>query len=102
MTAIALERESEEAAVRRRAREVDELFEFALEVQRSNILRRNPDATEEEIERGIVEFLQRRPGALYGDASGPNFRVRQFDVTRSLRRSYRAGTTRNRRCPSMR
>lgn len=79
MTTIAPERESDEAAVRRRAREVDELGEFALEIQRSNILRRNPQATEEEIERGIVELLQRRPGAPHGDASGPNFRVRDFD-----------------------
>lgn len=87
MTTIAQERESDEAAVRRRAREVDELFVFALEVQRSNILRRNPDATEEDIERGIVELLQRRPGARHGDSSGPNFRVRQLDVTRSVLRS---------------
>lgn len=87
MTTIAQGRESDEAAVRRRARKIDELFEFALEVQRSNILRRNPDATEEEIERGIGEFLQRRPGARYGDASGPSFRVRQLDVTRSVLRS---------------
>jgi hypothetical protein len=79
MTTIAQERESDEAAVRRRAREVDELCEFALEIQRGNILRGNPQATEEEIERGIVEFLQRRPGAPHGDASGPSFRRRQLD-----------------------
>lgn len=76
MSTIAHQQETDEAAVRRRAREVDELGEFALEIQRSNILRRNPHATEEEIQRGIVELLQRRPGAPHGDASGPNFRVR--------------------------
>jgi hypothetical protein len=79
MTTTAQERETEKAAVRRRAREVDELGEFALEIQRGNILRRNPQATEEEIERGILELLQRRPGARHGDASGPNFRVRHLD-----------------------
>lgn len=79
MTTISQERESEEAAVRRRAREVDELVDFALEIQRGNILRRNPQATEEEIERGIVELLQRRSGARHGDASGPSFRVRRLD-----------------------
>lgn len=34
MTTIAQERETEEAAVRGRAREVDELGEFALEIRR--------------------------------------------------------------------
>lgn len=79
MTVIVKERETPEAAVLRRAREVDELGEFALEIQRGNILRRNPRASEEEIEQGIVDMLQRRPGARHGDASGPNFRVRQPD-----------------------
>lgn len=79
MTTIAQERESDEAAVRRRAREVDELVEFALEIQRGNILRCNPQATEEEIERGLAELLQRRPGAPHGDASGPAFRRRRLD-----------------------
>jgi hypothetical protein len=79
MTTVEQERETEEAAVRRRAREVDELVEFALEIQRGNILRRNPQATEEEIERGIVELLQHRSGARHGDASGPRFRVRHVD-----------------------
>ena len=69
----------DQAAVRRRAEEVFALAEFALEIQRQNILRRNPQATEEEIERGLTEFLQRRPGAPHGDASGPAFRRRQID-----------------------
>lgn len=76
MTTIAQEPETDLAAIRRRAQEIDALAEFALEIQRQNIVRRNPGASEEEIERGLTEFLQRRPGAPHGDASGPAFRRR--------------------------
>jgi hypothetical protein len=37
---------------------------------RQNLRRRNPEASEEEIEEGIREWLGRRPGAEHGDGVG--------------------------------
>jgi hypothetical protein len=47
-----------------------DLFETAVKMKRQNILRHNPDATEEEIAEGIREWLHRRPGAEHGDGVG--------------------------------
>lgn len=47
-----------------------DLYETAEQMKRQNILRRNPDATEEEIEQGIREWLHYRPGAEHGDGDG--------------------------------
>jgi hypothetical protein len=47
-----------------------DLFETAVKMKRQNILRQNPDATEEEVEEGIREWLHRRPGAEHGDGVG--------------------------------
>lgn len=47
--------------VLRRMQIAFDLYETAEQMKRQNILRRNPDATEEEIEEGIREWLQPRP-----------------------------------------
>jgi hypothetical protein len=52
-----------------------DLFDLALKMQRQNLLRRHPDASPEEIDRRLAEWLQSRPGAELGDAAGPDFAV---------------------------
>ncbi len=47
-----------------------DLYEAAEQMMRQNLIRRNPDATEEEILEGLQEWLRRRPGAKYGDGEG--------------------------------
>lgn len=47
-----------------------DLYEAAEEIMRQNLRRRNPEASEEEIEEGIREWLRRRPGAKHGDGVG--------------------------------
>lgn len=47
-----------------------DLYETAERMKRQNILRANPEATEEEIEKGILQWLHRRPGAEHGDSFG--------------------------------
>lgn len=56
--------------VLRRMQIAFDLYETAEQMKRQNILRRNPDATEQEIEEGIREWLHRRPGAEHGDGVG--------------------------------
>lgn len=47
-----------------------DLYELAEAMMRQNLRRRDPSATEEEIEEGIREWLRKRPGAEHGDAEG--------------------------------
>lgn len=47
-----------------------DLYQAAEDMMRQNLRRRNPDATDEEIEEGIRQWLRHRPGAEYGDAEG--------------------------------
>ncbi len=47
-----------------------DLYEMAEQMMRQNLRRRNPGATEQEIEEGIRDWLRRRPGAQYGDGVG--------------------------------
>jgi len=47
-----------------------DLYEMAEQMMRQNLRRRNPAASEEEIEAGIREWLHRRPGAEHGDGVG--------------------------------
>jgi len=47
-----------------------DLYQVAEDIQRQNLRRRNPSATDEEIERGIREWLAKRPGAEHGDGVG--------------------------------
>jgi len=53
-----------------------DLYEAAEEMKRQNLRRQNPDATEEEIEQGIRDWLARGPGSRARDehertGSGP-------------------------------
>lgn len=47
-----------------------DLYEVSEQIMRQNLRRRDPSATEEEIEEGIREWLRKRPGAEHGDGVG--------------------------------
>jgi hypothetical protein len=47
-----------------------ELFEFGVEMMAANLRRRHPDATPDEIERRVEDWLAERPGAELGDGPG--------------------------------
>jgi hypothetical protein len=64
-------------AVLARMRTAFDLYELAEAMMRQNLRRRHPDASEAEIERLFFEWLQHRPGAEHGDASGPGFVLRR-------------------------
>ena len=52
-----------------------DLYQTGVDVMRQNLRRRHPDAHDEEIERLLGEWLQRRPGAEFGDCPGPTVNV---------------------------
>jgi hypothetical protein len=52
-----------------------DLFETGLGLMRQNLRRERPDATEQEIERQLHQWLQDRPGAKFGDCPGPRVDV---------------------------
>jgi Rv0078B-related antitoxin len=54
-----------------RLRAALELFEVGEAMLRSRLRRERPDADEAEIEAEIALWLQRRPGAEFGDFPGP-------------------------------
>ncbi len=47
-----------------------ELFEAAETIMRQNLRRADPAATDDEVERKLIEWLRDRPGAPDGDAVG--------------------------------
>lgn len=47
-----------------------DLYEMAEQMMRQNLRRLHPEASEQEIEDGIGEWLSRRPGAEHGDGVG--------------------------------
>jgi hypothetical protein len=47
-----------------------DLFETGLGLMRQNLRRDRPDATDQEIERRLNQWLQDRPGAAFGDCPG--------------------------------
>lgn len=57
-------------AVMSRMKMAVDLFETAEAIMRQNLRRRFPDASEAEIERQLVNWLHRRPGAEHGDGIG--------------------------------
>ena len=61
----------------RRIQMTFELFETGIAMMRQGLRRRFPQEDDSQIERRIVAWLQDRPGAEHGDASGP-FRVRHL------------------------
>lgn len=64
-----------------------DLYEAAEEMMRQNLRRRNPEASEEEIEEGIREWLRHRPGAEHGDGVGrPGHRFKSSGCSDSGKR----------------
>ena len=53
-----------------RLRETFELFEFGVEMMAANLRRKHPDATLQQIEQLLEDWLATRPGAEAGDAPG--------------------------------
>lgn len=47
-----------------------ELHDVGVELMRQNIRRRNPEASEDEVDVLLAEWLRTRPGAKYGDTIG--------------------------------
>lgn len=47
-----------------------DLFESARRMMRSTIRRRHPEASEEEVDAMLRDWMHRRPGAEHGDAEG--------------------------------
>lgn len=67
-------------AVLSRLKMAFDLYETAEAIMRQNLRRRFPDAPESEIERRLVEWLHRRPGAEHGDGEGrPSRRFERFE-----------------------
>jgi hypothetical protein len=58
-----------------RMRVVFELSELAYQMKRQQFRRKHPEASEAQLDQWMVEWNRTRPGAEYGDASGPDFRV---------------------------
>jgi len=54
-----------------------DLFAAGVEIMRQNIRRRFPEADDAEIQRKLIAWLQTRPGAEWGDVSGPDVKRRQ-------------------------
>lgn len=53
-----------------------ELHDVGVELMRQNLRRRHPDASDEEIDDMLTDWLRTRPGAEHGDAAGrPTTRV---------------------------
>jgi hypothetical protein len=72
---VALASPIEDPKVISRMRATFDLFDLAIKMQRQNLRRRHPDASPEEVASRLREWLQNRPGAEHGDASGPDFAV---------------------------
>lgn len=68
---------SDPAVLKRMAIAFD-LYQTAEDIMRQNLRRRNPTATEDEIEAGVGAWLQKRPGAEHGDGVG---RPRRLEPT---------------------
>lgn len=58
-----------------RMRVAFELADLAYAMKRQQFRRKNPTATEAELDGWMAEWYRTRPGAEHGDASGPDFRV---------------------------
>ncbi len=60
----------EPAAVATALRATLDLFETGVRLMYQNLRRRHPEASDEELDRALREWLQRRPGAEFGDCPG--------------------------------
>ena len=59
-----------EFSLAEKLREAIDLAEVGYEMMRENLRRRNPDASDFEIQRLLTEWLHDRPGAAHGDGVG--------------------------------
>ena len=57
-------------AVMRKMEATLDLADVAEQIMRQNLRRRHPGASEEEIERWLIDWLHTRPGAEHGDGVG--------------------------------
>jgi len=64
-----------------------ELFETGVALMRQQLIREQPDASGDEIERRLLDWLRQRPGAEHGDCSG-----RPVDVSQRLGDAPRSGS----------
>lgn len=55
------------------------MFETGLGLMRQNLRRAHPQATDDEVDRRLRQWLRERPGARWGDSRG-----RAVDVRRRL------------------
>jgi hypothetical protein len=55
-----------------------DLFQTGIDVMRQNLRRGHTEASDEQIERLLGEWLQERPGAEFGDCPGSSVDVQTF------------------------
>lgn len=53
-----------------------DLHEAGVALMRQNLRRRDPGASDDEIDRRLRAWLADRPGAPFGDCAGPDFAPR--------------------------
>jgi hypothetical protein len=66
-----------------------DLFETGLGLMRQNLRRDHPDATDQEIERRLHQWLRDRPGAEFGDCPGRRVDVSGITEVTSLEAALR-------------
>lgn len=71
--------DGDEETTRDRLLDTFELFEFGVELMAGNLRRRHPDASPEQIESLLDQWLATRPGAEAGDSDGIPVPVTRFD-----------------------
>ncbi|HVT44938.1 MAG TPA: hypothetical protein VMT00_11145 [Thermoanaerobaculia bacterium] len=64
-----------------RLRAALELHDAGVALMRQNLVRRHPEATPEEIERLLGQWLRTRPGAEHGDGEGIPRAIDEEDTT---------------------
>jgi hypothetical protein len=62
--------ERDDEAMRERLFQAFEMWEFGVEIMAANLRRRYPDASVEQIEHMVDDWLATRPGAEAGDGDG--------------------------------
>jgi hypothetical protein len=62
--------DGDDETTRDRLLQTFELFEFGVEMMAANLRRRHPNASAEQIEVLLEEWLATRPGANAGDSAG--------------------------------
>jgi hypothetical protein len=66
-------------SVQQRARETFELFEVAVSLVRARLRREHPDATDQEIDEFVREWLVHESGGALGDPPPEGFRLRRIE-----------------------